>query len=455
MKRYLRSKRSSSLFLQKKIIIPFLLLGVAFIFPACNKFSKTDWFQYEKNGKHDQRDPAVLLLWNDAAMQAVDRINLLSTNGPMPPMPESRIYAMINVAMYDALNSIVCSGKSYALFQSFDKNASVIAAVSSAAHDVLVALLPPETYYADSLLQVSLSVVPDGSNKQKGINAGKAAAAAMLVKRANDGADNAQTAYVQGTLPGEYRSTPPFDGAPFNGFVAVPGWGNITPFGLSGSSQFRPGAPYAISSTAYTTDYNEVKNLGAAVNGTRTAEQTEIALFWVENCPHGWNNIARTLIANKHIDIWNAARLFALLHIAIADANISAFEAKFYYNFWRPITAIRLGDTDGNSGTVGDASWDVLAPPTPPVPDYPSNHATNGAAAAEVLKLFFNNDNISFNATSTSLPNVTRHYKSFSQAARDNTLSRIYVGYHFRNACMTGEALGRLIGKYDFEHCLK
>src|SRR4030095_10650155 len=117
MKRYLRSKRSSSLFLPKKIIIPFLLLGVAFIFPACNKFSKTDWFQYEKNGKHDQRDPAVLLLWNDAAMQAVDRINLLSTNGPMPPMPESRIYAMINVAMYDALNSIVCSGKSYALFQ--------------------------------------------------------------------------------------------------------------------------------------------------------------------------------------------------------------------------------------------------------------------------------------------------------------------------------------------------
>jgi hypothetical protein len=146
--------------------------------------------------------------------------------------------------------------------------------------------------------------------------------------------------------------------------------------------------------------------------------------------------------------------LLALLQLAEADANIGCFESKYFYSYWRPITAIRSADTDGNPNTASNPTHDVLAPPTPPVPDYPSNHATNGAAAAEILKLFFGNDSIAFDATSSSLPNITRHYASFSQAADDNALSRIYVGYHFRNAVVKGKEQGREIGKYVFEHSL-
>ena len=161
------------------------------------------------------------------------------------------------------------------------------------------------------------------------------------------------------------------------------------------------------------------------------------------------------MIDKYKLDPWKSARLLALLQMAEADANIACLNAKFYYNYWRPITAIRLGDTDGNSNTIGDALWDVLAPPTPPVPDYPSNHSTNGGAGAEILRDYFGSDNISYAQTSSSLPGVTRNLKSFSQSAMENALSRVHVGYHFRNACMKGVEQGTKVGKYVFENFLK
>jgi hypothetical protein len=397
----------------------------------------------------------MVLKWNEAGTQAIANMTPLTGSGPIPPMPESRIYAMINVAMHDALNNIVPKYQTYALNNARDKDADPNAAVAQAAHDVIVAQLPPQQGFADELLNTSLASIADGEAKTRGIALGKAAAVAILAKRTNDGSDNAQIPYTQGSLPGEYRSTPPFDGPPFNGFVAVPAWGNIKPFCLASSSQFRPVAPYAINSPEYTTDYNDVKNLGAAIGSTRTADQTEIAIFWLENAPLAFNRIARTMIATYNLDAWKSARLLALLQLAEADANIACFEAKFYYNYWRPITAIRLGNADGNANTVGDASWDVLAPPTPPVPDYPSNHSTNGGAGAEILKDFFGTDNISYSQMSSSLPGVTRNLNSFSQAALENALSRVYVGYHFRNACMKGVEQGNKVGKYVFENYLK
>jgi hypothetical protein len=191
------------------------------------------------------------------------------------------------------------------------------------------------------------------------------------------------------------------------------------------------------------------------VSTTRTADQTQIGLFWLEGAPVTFNQIALNLIVSKNLNAWKAARLFALVAMAEADANIGCFDGKYFYPFWRPITAIRLGDSDGNPNTGGDANWDVLAPPTPPVPDYPSNHSVNGGAGAEILKDFFGTDNISFDATSNNLPRVTRHYNSFSQAAIDNALSRVYVGYHFRNACTKGVDQGHKIGKYIFDNYLK
>jgi hypothetical protein len=408
-----------------------------------------------KNGpspSSGKTNPEMVLLWNDAATHAVGLAGN-GPNGPLPPMPESYIYAQVNVAMHDALNSITPKYRTYALQNTIDHGANPDAAVAKAAHDIIVSLLPPATAYADSLYQVCIDNINGGGSKPKGITLGQEAAAAMIAKRTNDGFTAAQIPYTQGTLPGEYRSTPPFDGPPFNGFVAVPGWGNITTFGVVSSSQFRPAPPYAINSPEYTADYNEIKTLGTGTNSTRTADQTQIGLFWLENSPLGWNRIARNLIANRNMDAVETARLLALLHMALADANISCLEAKFYYKYWRPITAVRLGDNDGNANTAGDANYDILAPPTPPVPDYPSNHSTNGAAAAQVLTDFFGT-NVGFSATSSSLPNVTRHFNNFTQAAHENALSRIYVGFHFRNAINKGEAQGYLVGDYVFNHAL-
>jgi hypothetical protein len=409
----------------------------------------------KKNGTNPVTTPIVsptmLLVWNDAATQAVTRAGN-GPNGPLPPMPESYIYAQVNVAMHDALNGVYSKYKTYAL-TTVDKTADPNAAVAKAAHDIIVTLLPPETAYADSLYQATLNSITDGTAKTNGVALGQKAAAAMVAKRANDGYAVAQVPYIQGTLPGQYRSTAPFDGPPFNGFVAVPAWGNITPFGVSSSSQFRPVAPYAVNSPEYTADYNEVKGLGAATNSTRTADQTQIGLFWLENSPLGWNRITRKLIQQKNLNAVEAAHVLGVLHMALADANISSLEAKYYYKFWRPVTAVQQGDNDGNSSTTGNASYSILAPPTPPIPDYPSNHAVNGGAAAQVLTDFFG-ANLSFTASSSSLPNVTRSFSNFKQAADENALSRIYVGFHFRNAVAKGEAQGFLVGDYVYNHVL-
>ena len=396
---------------------------------------------------------AMVLTWNDAATQAVTRAGT-GPNGPLPPMPESYIYAQVNVAMHDALNSINPKYKTYALLNMVDRGANADAAVAKAAHDIIVELLPPETAYADSLYQVSLNSIEDGTSKTKGINIGQEAAAAMIAKRSNDGYATAQVPYIEGTLPGQYRFTPPFDGPPYNGFAAVPAWGQITPFGVASSSQFRPDPPYPINSPQYTADYDEIKGLGAATNSTRTPDQTQIGLFWLENSPLGWNRIARNLIKARNMDALTTAHLLGVLHMALADANISSLEAKYYYKYWRPITAVQLGNSDGNPNTVGNPSFSILSPPTPPIPDYPSNHAVNGGAAAQVLTGFFGG-NISFSATSSSLPNVTRHFSNFIQAAQENALSRIYVGYHFRNAVNKGVAQGYLVGEYVFNHALQ
>lgn len=424
-----------------------LILIIAIGFTSCNKEIDWELLHGGKGGSKFNEGISTLLLWNNAATVAA---------AGLPPNFESRAYAMVNIAMYDALNSIKPKSKAYAYFSRQPANASIDAALATAAHDAMVAALPQKISYADSLLNASLSFIPDGDAKQKGIEAGKAAANAIVTKRTGDGSENAEIVpFIQGTLPGEYRSTPPFDGPPFNGLVGEPGWGNVKPFGLVSSSQFRPVAPYTINSDDYTKDYNDVKTLGASVGSTRTADQSQIGLFWIESAPLSFNRIARNLVISKNIDTWKAARLLTLVAIAEADANIGCFEAKYFYHYWRPITAIRLGDSDNNPNTTGDAAWDVFAPPTPPVPDYPSNHSVNGAAGAEILKDFFGTDNISFDETSSSLPNITRHYNSFSGAALDNALSRVYVGYHFRNACMKGLEQGKKIGKFIFDHQLK
>lgn len=427
-------------------------LFLVFLMPvSCDKVSLPIDFVKGGHGGQQKNSSEMVLLWNGATEEATNRV------GGMPPMPQSRIFAIVFIAMHDALNNISPRYKTYAYDNGFPLvNANQDAAIAQAAHDAIVGLLPPVAGFADSLLEVSLQDIADGYAKTSGIQLGKDAAKAILSLRSNDGSDQAQVPYVQGTLPGQYRSTPPFDApGPIQGFVAVPDWGKVIPFSMKSGSQFRVVPDYNVNSADYAKDYNEIKSFGAAVNSKRSAEQTQIGIFFLENVCSIFNRVAKNLVREKNLDAWKAARLLALLQIAEADANIGCLESKFYYNFWRPITAVRLGESDGNPATKGDPSWDVLAPPTPPVPDYPSNHATNGGAAAEVLKDYFGNDNIKIDITTTTLPGITRSYKSFSSATRDNSLSRIYVGYHFRNAVMKGEDQGFKIGKWVFDHELK
>jgi len=301
-----------------------------------------------------------------------------------------------------------------------------------------------EADYADALASI-----PDSPAKTQGIAIGQAAAAAILALRRADGSDATflDFNYVPGSDPGDFQLIPGFP------FAAAPSWGKVTPFVLGSSSQYRPKAPYDLRSKKYAADLNEVKSLGRIDSTTRTAEQRQIALFWVEGAPQGWNRIARTVSARQGLDLWENARLFGLLNLASADAYIADFENKYFFEFWRPITAIRAADTDGNPDTDADPTWDSLVP-TPPAPDYPSGHSGQGGAMSEVLGRFFG-DGVSFATTSTTQPGVSRSFTSFSQAAKENANSRIYIGFHFRHATVEGLKLGGKIGQVAFDHFLR
>ena len=390
------------------------------------------------------------------------------------PLHESRLYAMAHVAIHDALNAIDRRSRPYAFSARASRGASPDAAVAAAARDVLVALLnqlpaifPPECGVAgvasvEADYAAALGAIPDGRAKTRGIEVGKAAAAAILALRAADGADTPLivTDYPQGTNPGEYRFTP---GTPF---AFAPGWGDVTPFVLRDSSQFRPGPPYAVTSRKYTADFVEVKRLGGdgiTTPSARTPEQTEIALFWLESSPLQWNRIARTVSATTRLDLWEQARLYGLLNVALADGYIGSFDTKYHYNYWRPVTAIQTADSDGNPSTSADPTWTPLVT-TPPVPDYDSAHSVEGGAAAKVLRRFFGTDHISFQTCSLTLPPgrtctdptpVLRRYTSFSQAAAENGLSRILNGFHFRKAVDEGIDHGSKIGNRAVDRFLR
>ncbi len=411
------------------------------------------------NGMIKSYSNAVVLQWNDA-------IKIIENK--MPPPAESKMYAMISLAIHDALNNVVPKYEAYALNNS-DVNASSIskkniaqisdAAVSQAAHDVLTAMFPPSKTSADALLEASLAKIEDSDLRSKGVAIGAAAASSLFIKRGAD-LPLGFSGYFEGSEPGIYQSNympwalanPPI--WPANAAYGT-NLGSMTPFGMASSDQFRAVPPDPITSEAYTEDYKEVKRLGCTSCPERTAEQTEIGAFWVENVSSSLNRVARYMAELKGLDGWETARLLALLHISQIDANISSFEGKYYYKYWRPISAIRAGDTDGNDDTVGDITWTPTFT-TPPTPDYPSTHAYTGGAGSEVLKRFFGTDDVSIKVISPYyLPGVERTMTSFTQMGRENAISRIYIGYHFRKAVIEGEKMGHELGRYVFENSLR
>lgn len=415
--------------------------------------------------EHGFADNDMVLTWNQIASDALK-------NRFTPPI-ESRAFAMIQISVHDALNSIKPKYKRYALLNGREKNASPDAAVATAAYYTSISVVPAAQTALLAAYNESMNSIPEGEPKSLGITLGKMAADAIIAKRADDGfalaSINPPPFPADGTIPGVYKSTIPFSNPGALKVKALYQWAKyMKPFGVLSNDQFRPGPPYgelnqpdAVKTTGYTEDYHEVKTLGNKGTNNRTAEQSEIAVFWVESTTIGWNRFTRNAVMNKKLDAWKTARLFALQHMSEADAYSGIFDAKYFYNFWRPETAIREGDTDGNTNTIGDAAWIPMYPNlppapfiTPPIPDYPSGHATAGGASATILRLFFGTDETRVNQTSETLPGVTRRYTSFSKAARDNSLSRIYVGYHFRQACLVGEEHGTNVASFIFKNHL-
>ena len=397
--------------------------------------------------------PTAVLAWSQAATVAVTRLTNPATGFFVLPHLEARVYALENLAMYDALNHIQQKNAPYALLGPLVPTAAPDAAVAAAAHDALVALLPDEKTYADSLYAAALAKIGAGDAKAQGVALGQAAAKAVLAQRAGDGADAAQTPFPIGTAPGDYRYTPPFDGPPFNGYYALAGWKDVKPFALTAANQFRPGPPPALPSDAYAADFNEVKDQGGATSATRTPDQAASALFWLNNSPLAWYRVARAALAARPADAYATVRLLALLQMAETDSYIALCDAKYAYKRWRPITAIRLAATDGNPATAPDAAWLPLAFPNPPDADYPSGHGAAGGAAAAVLQSYFGTDAVAFAFTNNA--GQTRRFSSFSQAAAENSLSRMYAGYHFRTSAVQGQAMGTQVGAFVAANALK
>lgn len=383
----------------------------------------------------------VIVDYSLAASQVIK-----AADGYQDPMAASRSLAMMHLAMHDAVNAISPRYQRYALVrvpsESRDADPAIAAAV--AAHEVLAALYPQPAAVAllEAELAKTLFDAAIGPSIEHAKKVGKAAATAVLAKRAKDGSMKREP-YVPGTAPGQYRFTAPFD------FAAAPHWRSVTPFALSSPSQFRTAPPPDLTSEEYRRDFDEVKQMGGKASRSRTADETHYAAFWYEFSDAGWNRVARVISVSLEQDLWDRARTFALLNMAMADAYIAGWDSKYHYNFWRPVTAIQLAASDGNPKTTAEGSFETLLV-TPPVPDHPSTHSALGMAAATVLASAFGRDEVAFSfASPSALPqNPVRSFQSLRAAARENAESRIKAGLHFRFATDAGLELGQKIGDH-------
>ncbi len=383
---------------------------------------------------------AIVIAWNK------ELLHIVQTPGAQPAtVHPTRSYAILHAAIYDAVVSITRDAPAYLFSVNAPSSARADAAAATAGHDTLAALYPKWTAVLDQQLASELATIPNGAGKQQGIQVGQAVAARLIAIRANDGSAAKPSPFVPGNQPGNYRPTPPKFPAP-----VFTNWSNVTPFVLNNATQFRPDPPPALTSQAYAQALNEVKSLGQNTSTTRTPDQTVIAKFWAGPIWNTWNEIAENAALAHHTNLVTTARLFAALNLSFADSTISFYDAKYHYQLWRPITAIRLANTDGNPATVGDPNWTPLAV-TAADPSYPGAHSTISATGAAVLSAFFGNqDQIS--VTSDVLPGVVRTFASFSDVATEAGLSRIYAGQHTRLDHEAGLALGHAVAQFVLPH---
>jgi hypothetical protein len=377
-------------------------------------------------------------------------LSIVNTPGAQPAsIQPTRDFAIVQAAIYDAVDSIDRTHEPYLITVRAPRGASEAAAADAAAHTALLGLYPGQESLLDADYAAELATVGDGPGKDSGISVGEQVASDLLAVRANDGSNIAPPPFVPGTAPGDYRPTPPNFPTPV--FTM---WGQVRPFVLDSGSQFRPPPPQPLSSDAYTDAINEVQLVGSATSTTRTPDETEIGRFWAPPIQNFWNQIAQSVALSHHTDLPTAARLFAALDLSLAESAIAFYDAKYAYHVWRPVTAIRLADTDDNPDTIADPSWLPLAGTTPADPSYPGAHSTISAAAAEVLASFFG-DRQAFTVTSPALSGVTRSFDSFSAAAEEAGVSRIYAGVHTRLDHIAGVTLGHDVAGFVLHHALQ
>ena len=383
---------------------------------------------------------AIVIAWNK------ELLHIVQTPGAQPAtVHPTRSYAILHAAIYDAVVSITRDAPAYVFSVNAPRSARADAAAAAAGHDTLAALYPKWQAALDQQLASELATIPNGEGKQQGIQVGQAVAARLISIRANDGSAATPQPFVPGNQPGNYRPTPPKFPAP-----VFTNWGNVTPFVLNNAAQFRPDPYPALTSQAYAQALNEVKSLGQNSSTTRTPDQTVIAKFWGGPIWNTWNEIAENAALAHHTNLETTARLFAALNVSFADSTIAFYDAKYHYQIWRPITAIRLANTVGNPATVGNPNWTPLAV-TAADPSYPGAHSTISATGATVLTAFFENqDQIS--VTSDVLPGVVRTFASFNDVATEAGLSRIYAGQHTRIDHVAGLALGHAVAQFVLPH---
>ena len=387
----------------------------------------------------------VVTDWNAIAVQATLTGN---RTGPSNVID----IAIVHVAIYDAVQAIEKKYEPYYV-EIPGASGSPVAAGAKAAHDVLVNRFPAQ---AASLTQMyEQYLLSNGlTESDPGVAVGAKAAAGIIALRACDGSFPAQPPppFIGGTAPGVWRPTPPANLA-----MAVPWLGNVTPFAMNRPSQFRSEPPPDLTSREYAKDYDEVKAIGALNSSVRNADQTDLAQFYAGNTPVIWNRALRDIV-NTHVhDVGDSARLLALVSMAVADALISCWNDKNHYVFWRPITAIRQGDNDGNPDTIGDSAWVSLIT-TPNYPDYTSGANDFASAVTTMLEHFFGTDHLTFSITTTNVgPTVqdTRTYQRFSDAAQDVVDARVYSGIHFRFADEAARKQGRQVAHWTFKNFLR
>jgi PAP2 superfamily/RTX calcium-binding nonapeptide repeat (4 copies) len=394
----------------------------------------------------DRLAPAadMVLQWNDVMRDAIRTAATPATLG-------SRIMAITHAAVYDSVNALDRTHEVYLVDALAHPRASREAAVAAAAHRTLVEFYPTQATALNAKLDASLATIPDGKAEDDGVALGKSVAEQILALRHNDGSEVVLPPYLGSTEPGKWRPTPTAPGR-------EPHWPGVTPFAIPSLDQFRAPAPPELDSAEYTAAFNEVKELGSATSATRTPDQTAMAHFWNNSAAPGspghLNLVANIAAEQKGNTLEENARLFAGLNIAIADAFITCWDAKYEYSYWRPVTGIREANLDGNPDTVPDAAWTPLIS-TPAHPSYISGHSSVSGAAAAVLAVFFETDSISFTLPSQNLALPARSYTSFSQAAIESADSRLYGGIHWSFDNNVGLDVGNAVGHYVMANFLR